>query len=84
MTHTVETIIEKFPQEIRHVIYKFPLDEIESSFGFLLNDKPNEYFESSFKNLKEHNPKPTYDFDSTLDVRTSNSFSVEKQEDKIH
>lgn len=61
-------VIEKFPKEIRHIIDKFPLDEIESSFGFLLNDKPNEYFESSFKNLKEHNPKPTYDFDSALDV----------------
>lgn len=77
-----KAIIDKFPKEIRHVIEKFSLNEIESSFGFLLNDKPNEYFESSFKNLKEHNPKPTYDFDSTLDVRTSNSFSVEKQEDK--
>ena len=82
MAHAVETIIEKFPKEIRHVIKKFSLNEIESSFGFLLNDKPNEYFESSFKNLKEHNPKPTYDFDSALNVRTSNSFSVEKQEDK--
>lgn len=77
-----KTIIEKFPQEVRHIIDKFPLNEIESSFGFLLNDNPNEYFESSFKNLKEHNPKPTYNFDSTLDVRTSNSFSIEKQEDK--
>lgn len=82
MAHAVETIIEKFPKEIHHVIKKFSLNEIESSFGFLLNDKPNEYFESSFKNLKEHNPKPTYDFDSALNVRTSNSFSVEKQEDK--
>lgn len=77
-----KTIIEKFPQEVRHIIDKFPLNEIESSFGFLLNDNPNEYFESSFKNLKEHNPKPTYNFDSTLNVRTSNSFSIEKQEDK--
>jgi hypothetical protein len=78
MTHTVETIIEKFPQEVRHVIEKFSLNEIESSFGFLLNDKPNEYFESSFKNLKEYNPKPTYDFSNTLDVRTIEPFSVGK------
>ena len=38
MAHAVETIIEKFPKEIRHVIKKFSLNEIESSFGFLLND----------------------------------------------
>lgn len=82
MTHTVETIIEKFPQEVRHVIEKFSLNEIESSFGFLLNDKPNEHFESSFKNLKEHNPKPTYDFSNTLDVRKIEPFSVEKQKDE--
>ena len=75
-------VIEKFPKEVRHIIEKFPLDEIESSFGFLLNDKPNEYFESSFKNLKEHNPKPTYDFNSTLNVRTKEPFSVKKQKDE--
>ena len=74
-------VIEKFPKEIHHVIEKFSLNEIESSFGFLLNDKPNEYFESSFKNLKEHNPKPTYDFSNTLDVRKIEPFSIEKQED---
>lgn len=78
-----EVIIEKFPKEVRHIIEKLPLNEIESSFGFLLNDKPNEYFESSFKNLKEHNPKPTYDFDSTLNFRTKELFSVEKKEDKL-
>mgnify|MGYP000847365920 CR=1 FL=1 len=75
-------VIEKFPKEIRHIIDKFPLDEIESSFGFLLNDKPNEYFESSFKNLKEHNPKPTYDFDSALDVSKIVPFSIEQQKDE--
>lgn len=78
-----ESIIEKFPKEIRHIIDKFPLDEIESSFEFLLNDKPNEYFESSFKNLKEHNPKPTYDFDSALDVSKIVPFSIQKQEDEL-
>lgn len=77
-----KTIIEKFPKEVRHVIEKFSLNEIESSFGFLLNDKPNKYFESSFKNLKEHNLKPTYDFDSALDISKIVPFSVEKQEDK--
>lgn len=82
MEAKAKTIIEKFPQEVRHIIEKFPLNEIESSFGFLLNDKPNEYFESSFKNLKEHNPKPTYDFNSALNVRTKESFSVEKQKDE--
>mgnify|MGYP000853466747 CR=1 FL=1 len=78
----VEVIIEKFPKEVRHIIEKLPLNEIESSFGFLLNDKPNEYFESSFKNLKEHNPKPTYDFVSTLDVSKIVPFSIQKQKDE--
>ena len=84
MTHTVETIIEKFLQEVRHVIEKFSLNEIESSFGFLLNDKPNDYFQTIFnmKGLTDGTIKPIYDFDSALNVRTSNSFSVEKQEDK--
>ena len=82
MEAKAKTIIEKFPQEVSHIIEKFPLNEIESSFGFLLNDKPNEYFESSFKNLKEHNPKPTYDFDSTLDVSKIVPFSIQKQEDE--
>ena len=77
-----ESIIEKFPKEVRHIIEKLPLNEIESSFGFLLNDKPNEYFESCFKNLKEHNPKPTYDFNSTLDVSKIVPFSIQKQEDE--
>ena len=82
-TNSTNVVIEKFPKEIRHIIEKFPLNEIESSFGFLLNDKPNEYFESCFKNLKEHNPNPTYDFDSALDVSKIVQFSVQKQEDDL-
>lgn len=77
-----ESIIEKFPKEIHHIIKQFSINEIESSFGFLLNDKPNEYFESCFKNLKEHNPKPTYDFNSTLDVSKIVPFSIQKQENE--